>query len=298
MTSSVGRITQRMQTSNSQSALQAGLGRMAKVQEQLSTGKILNRPSDSPTDTTAAMRLRDAMAATTQYARNASDGLGWLTQADTTLASVTTGVQRAYTLAVQGANSGAMGPAALDSLAQEIDGIRSNLVAQANTTYLDRPIFGGVTSGSTAYDNAGNFVGTSGAVNRRIADGVTVRVDVDGTTVFGDGASSVFQELSDLSTALRAGDNAGVATGIAQLRTRIDTITAARTKAGVVNQQVAAASDAAATAQLHMTENLSTLEDTDLAKATISLQMQQVAYQASLAATSKTIQPSLLDFLH
>jgi flagellar hook-associated protein 3 FlgL len=237
------------------------------------------------------------MAASTQYSRNASDGLGWLSQADTTLASVTTGVQRAYTLAVQGANNGAMGPAALDSLAQEVDGIRSNLLAQANTTYLDRPIFGGVTSGSTAYDTNGTFVGTPGAVNRRIADGVTVRVDVDGTTVFGDGPTSVFQELSDLSTALRAGDNTGIATGIAQLRSRIDAITAARTKAGVVNQQVSAAGDAAATAQLHMTDNLSTLEDTDLAKATISLQMQQVAYQASLAATSKTIQPSLLDFL-
>jgi flagellar hook-associated protein 3 FlgL len=294
---SVGRITQRMLTNNSSHALQDGLSRMTKVQEQLSTGKILNRPSDSPTDTTAAMRLRDAMAASTQYARNATDGLGWLSQADTTLAAVTSDVQRAYTLSVQGSNSGAMGAAALDSLAQEIDGIRSNLLAQSNATYLDRPVFGGVTSGSSAYDANGVFVGTPGAVTRRIADGVTARVDVDGRTVFGDGPASVFQELADLSTALRAGDNTGISTGMEQLRTRIDTITAARTKAGVIYQQVDHANDAAATVQLRLTDNLSTLEDTDLAKATIGLQMQQVAYQASLAATSKTIQPSLLDFL-
>lgn len=292
------RITQRMLTTSSMNALQGNLTRMARTQEQMSTGRILNRPSDSPTDTTAAMRLRDALASSAQYSRNATDGMGWLSQIDSTLSGVTTGVQRAYTLAVQGANGGAMGQAALASLADEVDGIRSSLLAQANATYLDRPVFGGVTSGASAYDTTGAYVGTPGDVTRRIADGVAVKVDVDGRDVFGDGATSVFSELSGLSAALRAGDNAGISAGLEQMRARIDTITSARTAAGVVAQQIQQASSAASSAQLQMTDNLSSLEDVDLARATIDLQMQQVAYQASLAATSKTIQPSLLDFLH
>jgi flagellar hook-associated protein 3 FlgL len=48
---------------------------------------------------------------------------------------------------------------------------------------------------------------------------------------------------------------------------------------------------------LHLKSSLSDVEDVDLAAATIDLQTQQVAYQAALAATGKTIQPSLLDFL-
>jgi flagellar hook-associated protein 3 FlgL len=287
-----------MMTTNSMSAVQAGLGRMAKVQEQMATGKILNRPSDSPTDTTAAMRLRDAMAANDQYARNSTDGIGWLSQIDSSLSSVTSQVQRAYTLAIQGANTGAMGSAALNSLADEIDGIKSSLLADSNTTYLSRPVFGGITAGNQAFDAAGNYVGTPGQVTRRIADGVTVNVGVDGTAVFGNGATSVFAELSSLSTALRAGNHAAISAGITAMQNRIDTVTSARTAAGVVYQQVQKASDASATAQLQMEGNLSSLEDTDLAKATIDLQMQQVAYQASLAATSKTVQSSLLDFLH
>ncbi|GAB3869161.1 flagellar hook-associated protein FlgL [Nocardioides maradonensis] len=293
----IGRVTQRMSTSSSIDAVQRTLGRMARTQEQLSTGRLLNRPSDNPTDTTAAMRLRDAMAATAQHARNASDGLGWLTQIDSTLGSVTTQVQRAYTLALQGANNGTMGTAALDSLADEIDGIRASVLADANATYLGRPVFGGVTSGSSAYDASGTYVGTTGYVSRRIADGVSVNVNVDGTTVFGNGAASVFQELSDLSTALRSGNNAGISAGVSAMQARIDTITSARTSAGVVYQQVQNASDAASGAQLQMKSSLSTLEDVDLASATVDLQSQQVAYQAALAATSKTIQRSLLDFL-
>ncbi|MCL2543276.1 MAG: flagellar hook-associated protein FlgL [Nocardioidaceae bacterium] len=294
----IGRVTQRMMVNNSIGAIQSNLGKMAGTQEQMSTGKILNRPSDNPTDTTAAMRLRDSLAASQQYGRNATDGLGWLSQADTTLGGVTTDVQRAYTLALQGANTGAMGASSLDALADEIDGIRSDLLAASNTTYLGRPIFGGVTGGSTAYDASGSYVGTPGDVTRRIADGVSVKVDVDGRDVFGDGSSSVFTELSNLSTALRSGDQAGISAGIAQMQTRINTVTSARTAAGVVYQQVDKAGSTASDAQLQMTGDLSSLEDVDLAQATINLQMQQVAYQASLAATSKTIQPSLLDFLH
>ena len=192
---------------------------------------------------------------------------------------------------------GTMGTASLNSLADEIDGIRSSLLADANATYLDRPVFGGVTSGASAYDSSGSYVGTTGNVTRRIADGVTVNVNVDGTAVFGDGSTSVFQELSDLSDALRAGDNTGISAGVSAMQARIDTITSARTSAGVVYQQVSNAGDAASGAQLQLKSNLSTIEDVDLAQATIQLQTQQVAYQASLAATAKTIQPSLLDFL-
>jgi flagellar hook-associated protein 3 FlgL len=43
---------------------------------------------------------------------------------------------------------------------------------------------------------------------------------------------------------------------------------------------------------------LSDIENVDLPQATMDLQMQQVAYQASLGATARVIQPSLLDFLH
>ena len=43
---------------------------------------------------------------------------------------------------------------------------------------------------------------------------------------------------------------------------------------------------------------ISDLENVDLAKITIDLQMQQLAYQAALSATSKVIQTSLVDFLH
>ncbi|HEY0905083.1 MAG TPA: hypothetical protein VGE14_14445, partial [Marmoricola sp.] len=83
------RMTQGMMNRQAQTGLQAGLNRLAKVQEQLSTGRVINRPSDDPTGATSAMRLRTSVAEQRQYVRNANDGLGWLDQADSTLTSVT-----------------------------------------------------------------------------------------------------------------------------------------------------------------------------------------------------------------
>ena len=294
---SIGRVTQRMLTEGSLDNLQRGLGRLAKIQEQLSTGRVINRPSDNPTGTTSAMRLRGSLADQAQFARNAQDGLGWLTQVDATLASVTGTVRGARDLALQGANSGSVGPVARNALAIEVEGLREELVAQANATYLDRPVFGGVTSGQRAYDATGAYVGTLGDVSRRIASGVTVKVDVDGPDVFGDGPSSVFAELDALATALRAGDQAGIKNGIDALNARLDTVTSARTAAGTRYLRLEQAGLAATDAHLSLTNNLSTIENADLARTTVDLQLQEVAYQAALAATSRSIQPSLIDFL-
>lgn len=294
---SIGRVTQRMLTEGSLDHLQRGLGRLAKVQEQLSTGRIINRPSDNPTGTTTAMRLRASMSDQTQYARNAQDGIGWLTQIDTALDSTTSTVRRARDLALQGANAASSGPVSREALAIEIDGLRDALIGFANTTYLESPVFGGVTGGAAAYDTSGGYVGTPGDVLRRVADGVQVKVDLNGTDVFGDGATSVFAELDALSAALRSGDQVGIKGAITSLNTRLDTVTAARTAAGARYQRIEQADVIAADAKMSLENTLSTVENADLARTTVDLKMQEIAYQASLAATSRVMQPSLLDFL-
>jgi flagellar hook-associated protein 3 FlgL len=294
---SIGRVTQRMLTEGSLSNLQQGLSRMARLQEQLSTGRVINRPSDNPTGTTSAMRLRSSLADQAQFSRNAQDGLGWLTRIDSSLDSVTSTVRRARDLALQGANASSSGQVARDAIAVEVDGLRKELISQANTKYLDSPVFGGVTAGAAAYDAGGNYVGIVGDVNRRIADGVVVKVDVDGPTVFGDGATSVFAELDALSTALRAGDQAGISAAVDVLNKRMDTVTAARTAAGTRYQRLDQADQAATDTKMSLQNQLGNVENADLAETTVSLKMQEVAYQAALAATSRVIQPSLLDFL-
>lgn len=291
------RVTQRMMALQSLNAVQTGRLRLARTQEQLATGRVLNRPSDSPTDTTSAMRMRANLADQAQYQRNAEDGAGWLGQADTTLTSMLGQVRRARDIAVQGVNLVSLGPQAREALAAEVDQLRQGLLSSANATYLDRPIFGGLVAGSTAYDASANFVGVTGAVQRTVAKGVKVTVNVDGRTVFGPSGASVFDDLTALSDALRAGNTAGVQAASTNLTAAQDRITTALSDVGARANQVDRAVQAAKDASLTVTASLSNLEDVDMAKASLDLQMNQVAYQAALASTARLVQPSLSDFL-
>jgi len=293
----VTRVTQHMMSSHSMDAMQTSLSRLAKLQEQLSTGRVLNRPSDSPTDTTSAMRIRSSLTDVRQYGRNAEDGNGWLSTIDAALTNANDQVLRARDLALQGANAGVAGQTARDALAAEVDQIRAGLINTANSNYLGRPVFGGVTAGAQAYDAAGTYVGTPGAVNRTIGEGTSVRVDVDGNAAFGPAGNSVFDHLAALSTALRTGNQAGISASITALQGDRDTITTTQAEVGSRQNRVETAIQAAADGELRLRSSLSTVENADLPKTIVDLQMQQVAYQASLGATARVMQPSLLDFL-
>ena len=149
-----------------------------------------------------------------------------------------------------------------------------------------------------AFDTeTGDYVGDGGTVERRVGDHVTVRVDAGGVETFGENGDNLFTHLAGLATALRQGDDAGIQTGLQALTDDLDRLSGAQASEGARYNRIQQASDLATQTQLQLTSSLSDVEDVDIAEATIQLQTREVAYQAALAATSKTIQPSLLDFL-
>jgi flagellar hook-associated protein 3 FlgL len=295
----IGRVTQSMLTDRSLTNLQGGLSRLAEIQEHLSTGRVLNRPSDNPADAATAMRLRSAVGAQQQYARNASDGLGWLNTLDATLGTAGDAVRRARELAQQGA-SGSAGQEAREALATEVDQIRAGLVATANTTYLERPVLGGTTAGSVAFTEAGGvvtFAGDTNPVTRTIAEGVGIDVALAGPAAFGADGDNVFDHLTALSAALRSGDGAGIRAGMDALAADGQQLVVARAEVGARTVRVEQAETRAADTELSLTSALAEIESADLPRTMVELQMQEVAYQAALAATARVLQPSLVDFL-
>ena len=293
----INRVTQNMMMDRSYLSLQTGLNRLAKTQEQLSTGRIINRPSDSPTDATSAMRIRSAMADQTQYVRNSEDGLGWLGQIDSTLTSVLGQLRRVKELGLQGANAANSSPQAREALAIEVDQIRESMISSANATYLGRPVFGGVVNGEVAYAPDGTFVGIEGDVVRTVARGIKVAVNVTGPEAFGPAGASMFDDLARLSASLRAGDEAALRGGLGDVDANLTRVASVLGDVGARYNRVDRAVLAARDLTLSLSTSLSELENVDLARATMDLKMNEVAYQAGLAATARLVQPSLSDFL-
>ena len=166
-----------------------------------------------------------------------------------------------------------------------------------NTKYLDRPIFAGTSNVTQAYDSSGAFLGDTNAVNRNVGPGVTVQVNVTGPQAFGPQGTDLFTTLSTLANDLRTNPGAVTSNDLAALDTAANRVRNALGEVGARSAQLTTTKSRSDDLLLNLRDSLSKIEDIDLPKAATDLQIQQVSYQAALAATARVIQPSLVDFL-
>jgi flagellar hook-associated protein 3 FlgL len=299
------RITQRALAVNSLRGLNGNLAAVTKLQNQLTSGKTISTPSDDPTGTNTSMITRQGQAANLQHARNISDGHTFLDATDSALQSMLDQARRVRDLAVRALNTGGSSPASNDAIATEVDGIRESLLGQANQVVQGKPIFGGVTSGSQAYDTTtGAYVGVGGAngipvhpVNRRVSDVEAIRVDITGPEAFTDPVSGkdLFAVVANIAT--NAKNGTPQASDLDDLDAVVQRMTTAAADIGTRSARMDDAAAVNSSQNLSLQAKLTETEDVDLPKTIMELQMQQTGYQAALSVTAKSLQPTLLDFL-
>lgn len=290
------RVTNQTMAATAQRNLQASLQQMARLQEQGSSQKRILTPSDDPRGTADVIAIRSQQRAAEQYERNVDNGSGWLTTIDSALGNATSVLQSALQRTLQGANDGALSQEAKNALAIEIDGLRDALLKEANATYLGRSVFAGSSNEGVAFDAGYAWTGTDGAtVDRRVGEGVTVRVDANGKEAFGEGDDSVFALLDGIAADLRAGTP--VSGRIDAVRDALDGVVAAHAAVGAQHNQLQRAESVLKTTEVDLEAQRSKAEDIDLAKVILDLNVQSSVYQAALNVTARVLQPSLMDFL-
>ncbi len=293
------RITQRAVVLTSLQGLNRNLDAVGKLQQQLTTGRIINAPSDSPTGTNKAMQTRSEQAAVAQQARNISDATSWLEQGGSTLIEILDTTRRVRDLTVQGLNTGGSSEASRQALATEVASLREGLLSLANTAVQGRPLFGGITSGDKAYNDDGTYAGMPGEVVRRLSASETVRVDVSGPDTFGPAGNNLFDVVGRIAAELSADpvDPAALEDDLAALDGVAELMRTAVADVGSRASRVERAEQLNFDRSLSLTAELGETENVDLPNTIMRLQMQQVGYEAALAATAKAISPTLLDYL-
>ena len=289
------RISNQMLVNQSLANLQTKTTKLADLQDKASSLKRLRRPSDSPADVASAMELHGGLSRNDQISRNIDDAMGWMGTADSALTSAVEKLQRVRELTVQARNA-SMDAAGREAIATEIDDIRKTIIGLANAQYAGRAVFAGTASGAVAYQADGSYVGFSAAVERTIAPGQKVQVNVNGDDVFGTVGSDLFTTLAQISAAVRSNPS-GLDTLGPTLETKTQHVQTQLGQIGARFQRVEAMQNQNQADAVTMKKNLSNIEDVDLAEVMMQLQTQQVAYQAALQATARALQPSLADFL-
>ncbi len=292
------RVTQRSIALTSLQGLNRNMDAVSRLQQQLTSGRSINTPSDSPTGTNRAMRARSDLSAALQAARNISDGTSWLDSTDSAVQSMLAQTRRVRDLTVQASNTGALSSVSAQSIAKEIAGIRDSLLGLANTVVQGRPLFGGATAGSQAYDADGTFVGrTDGAITRRVSDSEVIRIDITGPEVFGPEGADLFTTIGKITGDVTALDAGALGDDLDALDAVMATMLTAAADIGARASRMETVQQVNTDLQLSLRSRSASIENVDLAKTIMELNMQQTGYQAALQATAQVIQPTLLDFL-
>lgn len=294
------RVTSSMSLRNTMRELSTSLERLQTSQRKLSTGKAIERVSDDPRAATDVMAIRGEIARHDQMARTADDTQSRLAVADNTLLGVSNSMNRLKELAVRAANTGANDATSRAALSQEVRAMREQLLGEANTEYLGRPIFGGTAAGP-AYDTAtGTFDGNTTVEARTVADGVRVASNVTGIQAFGDPSSAtgdVFAVLDRLATAIDSGDTAAIAAEHLNLDQASTRVGSALAEVGQRAAQLEEIDLRAALRREGLVERLSSIEDVDLAATVIDVTTLETAHEAALAAAARAMPPSLSQYL-
>jgi flagellar hook-associated protein 3 FlgL len=287
------------------SGLNSDQAQQANYEEQLSTGDVINQPSDNPSGAAYLLQLNGSLSRAQQYASNATDGSGWLSLGNSTMNQILSALQQVQqtVLSVSGASL-ASEPGAMQALAAQVTSARQELINLGNTTYGGQAIFAGTGNVTQAYDQNGNYVGGGSAPTRTVAPGVQVAVAVTGDQVFGSGSTGLLgstgilaQIAQDLQTGTTASLNNVETTDAQTLSTAITQVSDQAAQMGANYQRMQAFSQQATNTQQALQAQISGIDSTNVGQVTTELTQAQQSYQSALWATSQLSQESLVQFL-
>lgn len=123
------------------SALNGSLERQSKLQEQLTDGQIVHRPSDDPVRTIRDMRFKTNLAINDQYTQNVADSQSWMDSTDSAMSDLSSIMIRVKELVVSA--DGTKPADALNAIGVEIDQLINQAISVGNQKIGDRYLFSG-----------------------------------------------------------------------------------------------------------------------------------------------------------
>ncbi|HWQ43951.1 MAG TPA: flagellar hook-associated protein FlgL [Desulfosporosinus sp.] len=292
------RVTNNILSNNLLRNLEAAQGRMDQLQNQLSSGNRINRPSDDPVGIQNAMRLKSNISSVEQWKSNADEALSYMNTADSTLGEITSMLQRVKEIAIEGAN-GTLSDVGRGAVADEVAQISDHLKTLANTQVGSKYIFSGTATDKKLIASDGSFSleTNDSPVNFEVGNNLSLDISVNGKTLFGDSTSGIFATLTELKNALTSNDSAGIDKALGDIEVDTDNVITHRTGLGARMNRMTALQEQLDYTSGNLQDNFFGIVSADMATTITDFTNSQNVYKAALSVGAKIIQPSLVDFM-
>jgi len=283
--------------------VQRSTSNLSKLQEQISTGKKVNRPSDAPAGARRILNIRSEEFRLDQYASNVQTATQSLNFNSSTLQNTANTLQRIQELTMQGVND-TTGQNGRNTIASEINQLVESILQSANSARSGRYIFAGTNTKTVPFEATHNSKGEISAVtykgNRekieyQIGPSATVQVNQTGNEVFID--NKLFSSIINIRDSLASGAVVSARNELDNLNNAQDSILNSIAKAGGVSNTLELTGNRITDTKLSLNEVLATTESADITELVLKLKEQENIFQASLASGSVLLNTSILDYL-
>jgi len=282
-------------------AVNAASERLAATEQQVSSGRRIDAPSDDPAGTSAVITERASLSQLDAYTQTADAATSRLTVIDTTLTDIIDKITAAQSAALS-ARGSAKTQSERDAAATDLQGIVDALVSDFNAQFHGVYLFSGSATTTSPFVKSGavvsSYQGNSSISAVDIATNRSTGVTVDGGQISqGGDTSDVFTVLASLTAAVRSGDDAGIGQGIDALGRALDRATFAQTQVGTGLKALDDARAQLSRLRIDTASRISKIEDVNMASAISQMTQADTSYRAALAAFSKIGSLSLMDYL-
>lgn len=138
-----------MMTNNMLSNINKNKLNVSKLEEQYSTGKKIQKPSDDPIVTVRALKLRTNLTELEQYYdKNIPDAMSWMDVTEGSLTTINEILRQINTDCVQGATD-SLTATDRASIVQNLVEMKNQIYQEGNTNYAGRYVFSGYKTDSS-----------------------------------------------------------------------------------------------------------------------------------------------------
>lgn len=286
------RVTDSMMWNNMQRNVSLRQNDYQKTQERAITGKKVVVPSDDPAAFAQARTEQGNIARAQNYERTIGLARPSLQQTDAALYQTEDVLRRIRDIAIQGANDTYTG-SDRESMIQELEGLRNQLISIGNTSNGERFIFAGYRDDQPPYDATGTYTGDTAGPSVEIARNVTMPLGVTGEAIFGTAGDDVFTTITNLQNALVSTNGQAASAAIAEIDTRFERVRAVHSQIGIHLNALDMSEAVVLRAKDTATERRSNLIDIDAAIAYTDLARAQSALTAAIQIAAQLPPPGL-----
>lgn len=293
------RITQKSIFSNFLRDINKNRGEMAEIESELSSGLRVRKPSQDPIAFQSNRIIKGNIQKNEQFQSNIKSGLRQSRIAQQSMNGIVDNLVKIKEIMVKGANS-SYGDNERENMADQISGIRKEIINSLNQNYGNRYLFAGTNSKAQPFQISGGTV-TNGSNDKAptiiAGDGVKIDISITGKEIADVKGQDLFTIIGDMEQALRNNNTADISNMIPKTDDMIEHLSNLSSKLGDNINRMDFMDQQYESAKVTQKANSSELIDTNYAEAYSRLQRNQIAYESAMAVHSKMFENTLLNYL-